>query len=307
MYDRSKYGRVLVPIVTPFAADESIDHGRLAALANYLVDRNLADSLILTGSNGEFFSETFAERVAIFATLKEAVGARIPLIPHVGCVSTRETIELAREAVGFGFDAAMIVTPYYTRPTAPELYAHYAAVAEAVPALDIIIYNIPTFAGVNVDPETMGRLAHKYPNIVAMKEEAEHNPKQITRFIAATPDDFVIYNGNNTMILEAYSQGGVERIGGVVSGASHLVGDYVRKLIETFLAGKISEAARMQQKLYPLIKALVQGGRCNPAPLQKDALRLLGVDAGIPRRPLLAANAEELANIRQAMVDFGLL
>ncbi|MDR3439983.1 dihydrodipicolinate synthase family protein, partial [Telmatospirillum sp.] len=128
-----------------------------------------------------------------------------------------------------------------------------------------------------------------------------------TRFLDATPESFVIYNGNNTMILEAYSQGGDERIGGVVSGASHLVGDFVRDMIETFLAGKISEAARMQRKLYPLIKALVQGGRCNPAPLQKDALRLLGVDAGLPRPPLLPANPEELSVLRQAMVTFGLL
>ncbi|MDR3441379.1 dihydrodipicolinate synthase family protein, partial [Telmatospirillum sp.] len=207
MFDRSKYGRVLVPIVTPFATDESVDHAKLKGLANYLVDKNLADSLILGGSNGEFFTETFAERVAVFETVKDAVGARIPLLPHVGCPSTSETIALAKEAMGFGFDSAMVVAPYYTRPTAHELYAHYARIAEAVPALNIMIYNIPTFAGVNVDPETTGRLAAKYPNIVAIKEEAEHNPKQTTRFLDATPESFVIYNGNNTMILEAYSQG----------------------------------------------------------------------------------------------------
>ena len=217
-----------------------------------------------------------------------------------------ETIALARKAADIGMDTVMIVAPYYTRPAQQELYAHYAEIAEAVPATNIMVYNIPIFTGVNVDPATLGRLA-RYPNIVAVKEEAELNPKQITGFLNATPETFIIYNGDDTMILEAYAQGGDARIGGVISGSSHVAGRFNRKMIETFLAGNITEAAAMQRKLQPLLKTMVQNGRSNSAPLWKDALKLLGVDAGIPRRPLTPATPEEIIEIRKALVNFGVL
>jgi 4-hydroxy-tetrahydrodipicolinate synthase len=266
----------------------------------------MADSLILSGTTGEFHTQTFAERVAIFETVKAAVGGRIPLIAGVGCTSTMQTIALAREAGALGIDTVMIVAPYYTKPAQQELYAHYAEIAEAVPAINIMVYNIPIFTGVNVDPATLGRLA-RFPNIVAVKEEAELNPKQITQFLNATPESFIIYNGDDTMILEAYAQGGEARIGGVISGASHACGLYIRKMIDTFLAGGIAEAAGMQRKLYPVLKIMGQNGRTNPAPLWKDAMRLLGVNAGIPRRPLTPGTPEEVAKIREALVTFGLL
>jgi dihydrodipicolinate synthase/N-acetylneuraminate lyase len=116
---------------------------------------------------------------------------------------------------------------------------------------------VPIFTGVNLDPATLGRLSRVH-NIVAIKEEAELNPKQITAFLNATPEDFIIYNGDDTMILEAYAQGSSARIGGVVSGAAQLVGPHIRKMIDTFLAGNIAEAAGMQRKLYPLLKVMAQ-------------------------------------------------
>jgi 4-hydroxy-tetrahydrodipicolinate synthase len=306
MFDKTKYGRILVPILTPFAADQSVDHAALKGLATYLVDNKMADSLVLSGTTGEFHTQLFAERVAIFETVKAAVGGRVPLVAGVGCASTMETIALAKKALEMGFETAMVVAPYYTKPAQQELYAHYAEVAQAVPALNIMVYNIPIFTGVNVDPATLGALA-KFPNIVAVKEEAELNPKQITGFLNATPESFIIYNGDDTMILEAYAQGGDARIGGVISGASHACGIYIRTMIETFLAGKIAEAAAMQRKLYPLLKIMGQNGRTNPAPLWKDAMKLLGVNAGIPRRPLTPGTAAEIAEVRKALVNFGLL
>ena len=109
------------------------------------------------------------------------------------------------------------------------------------------------------------------------------------------------------MIVEAYAQGGSARIGGVVSGAAHVVGPHIRKMIDTFLAGNIAEAAGMQRKLYPLLKVMGQNGRTNPVCLWKEVLRLWGVDAGIPRRPLTPGTPEEIAEIRKAMVAFGVL
>ena len=127
-------------------------------------------------------------------------------------------------------------------------------VAEAVPSLNIMLCNIPIFTGVNLDPATVGRLSRVH-NIVAIKEAAELNPKQITAFLNATPEDFIIYNGDDTMILEAYAQGGSARIGEVVSGAAHLVGPHIRKMIDTFLAGNIAEACRHAAQTLPALES----------------------------------------------------
>jgi 4-hydroxy-tetrahydrodipicolinate synthase len=306
MLDKDKFGPIHVPIVTPFATDQSVDHAKLKHLAMFLVEKKMADTLILSGTTGEFHTQTFDERVAIFETVTDAVGGQIPLVAGVGCASTIETIALAKKAEGLGFKTVMIVAPYYTKPTQQELYAHYVEVAEAVPALNIMLYNIPIFTGVNLDPATVGRLSRLH-NIVAIKEEAELNPKQITAFLNATPEDFIVYNGDDTMILESYAQGGSARIGGVVSGAAHVVGPFIRSMIETFLGGNIAEAAGMQRKLYPLLKIMGQNGRINPLCLWKEALKLWGVDAGIPRRPLTPGTPEEIAEVRRAMVTFGVL
>lgn len=306
MYDKEKYGRILIPLVTPYAKDQSVDHAKLAALATYLVDRGRADTLILSGTTGEFHTQRFAERVAIFETVKKAIDGRVPLIAGVGCASTIETIELAGEAEKLGFDTVMVVAPYYTRPSQTEIFGHFAKVAEAVPSVDIMLYNIPIFTGVNIDPDTVGKLA-TFDNVVAIKEEAELNPKQTTAFINATPDDFIIYNGDDTMVLESFAQGGASRIGGVVSGASHVVGDDIRKMINTFLGGDVATAAVMQARLYPLLKIMSINGRTNPVCLWKEAIRLTGGDAGLPRLPLTPGTPREIEAVRKALVAFGAL
>lgn len=307
MFNKDKYGRILVPMLTPFAADQSVDYAKCRSLATYLVEKKMGDTLILSGTTGEFHSQSFAERVGVFEAVKDAVGGRIPLIAGVGCASTMETKALAKKAGELGFETIMIVAPYYTKPAQQELFAHYTEVAAAVPNLNVILYNIPIFTGVNIDPSTVAKLVQTCPNIVALKEEAELNPKQMTAFLNATPENFIIYNGDDTMILEAFAQGGEARIGGVISGAAHVVGPQIRKMIETFLAGHINESAQMQRKLFPLLRIMGQNGRTNPAALWKDAMKLWGVDAGLPRLPLTPGTAAEVANIRQAMTAYGLL
>ena len=307
MYDKKKFGHILIPIVTPYAKDQSVDHGLLAALATHLVDTGRADTLILSGTTGEFHTQTFAERVAIFETVKKAVEG-----PRAADRRRRLHLDHRDHRPGQGKPKSSASTrpwwsrPYYTKPSQVEIYGHFAAVAEAVPAVDFMLYNIPIFTGVNVDPATVGKLA-EYKNIVAIKEEAELNPKQMTAFINATPEEFIIYNGDDTMVLEAFTQGGDKRVGGVVSGASHVVGDYIRTMIDTFLAGKVEEAADMQAKLYPLLKVMGLNGRTNPVSLWKEAIRLTGGDAGIPRLPLTPGTPEEIEAVRKALVAFGAL
>lgn len=305
MFDKTRYGKILVPMVTPFNQDQSVAYGKAADLAQFLVDHRRADALVLTGTTGEFFTMTADERAAVFESVSERVGDRIPLIAGVGCASTVETISLAKKAERLGFETAMIVAPYYTKPNQRELLNHYRHIAEAV-EIDLMVYNIPIFTGVNIDLDTLGRLA-EIKNIVAVKEEAELNPKQITRYLNATPEDFIIYNGDDTMILEAYSQGGPDRIGGVISGASHVIGDIIREMIDTFLAGKIAAAATIQRKIYPLLKIMGQNDRTNPVSLWKEAMKLAGIDAGIPREPLLPGTPEEIAEVRRTMESLDLL
>lgn len=306
MYDPKRYGKILVPLITPFDdTTEDLDLDRARGLIRHLIDSGNADTLVLTGTTGEFHTMTFDERVRVFDLVHGEFGAEIPAIAGVGCASTRETIQLAKRAEQIGFSTVMVVAPYYAKPNQRELYDHYRAVAESV-GLEIMLYNIPIFTGVNLEPDTVGRLA-EIGNIVAIKEEAELNPKQMTAFMNVTPDDFIIYNGDDTMILEAYAQGGPERIGGVISGASHLVGNQIRKMIETFLGGKVAEAARTQQALLPLFRVMGQNSRVNPVALWKSALRLAGLDAGIPRKPLSVATDNELAEIRRVLKSLSLI
>jgi len=305
MYNKEKYGKILTPMVTPFKEDQSVDYKAVASIAKKLVNDSIADTLVVGGTTGEFFTMSFKERVDLFKAVKNAVGDKIPIIPGVGATSTIETVALARKAEELGFESVMVVSPYYTKPSQNQLYLHFKAVAESV-KINIMIYNIPIFAGVNVNPETLSKLA-EIENIVAVKEEAELNPKQMTDFINSTPDDFIIYCGDDTMVLEAYAQGGIERIGGIISGASHIIGKELRKMIEMFNQGNVREAAKMQQKYFPLFRIMGQNGRFNPCALIKEAMKMMGYNAGIPRLPLTRGTEEEIREIKKVMKKLNII
>ena len=305
MFDKEKYGKILVPMVTPFKEDQSVDYEAAVSIAEKLIEDKMADTIVIGGTTGEFFTMSFEERVKLFKVIKEAVGDKIPLIPGVGAASTKETIELEKKAEELGFDAVMVVSPYYTKPNQSQLYLHFKKVAESV-NINIMVYNIPIFAGVNVNPETLAKLA-EIENIVAVKEEAELNPKQMTDFINSTPDDFVIYCGDDTMILEAFAQGGAKRIGGIISGASHIIGVQLRNMINMFLNGKVEEAAKIQQKYLPLFRIMGQNGRFNPCALIKEAMKMVGYNSGIPRLPLTPGTEEEIAEVRRVMKELNII
>ena len=305
MFNKEKYGKILTPMVTPFKEDQSVDYEAAASIAKKLVEDNMADTIVIGGTTGEFFTMNFKERVKLFQVVKEAVGDKIPLIPGVGATSTKETIELAKKAEELGFDAVMVVSPYYTKPTQSQLYIHFKKVAESV-NINIMVYNIPIFTGVNVNPETLSKLA-EIENVVAIKEEAELNPKQMTEFINSTPDDFIIYCGDDSMVLEAYAQGGTKRIGGIISGASHIIGIQLRKMIEMFNEGNVQEAAEMQQKFLPLFRIMGQNGRFNPCALIKEAMKMVGYKAGIPRLPLTPGTEEEIAEVKRVMKELNII
>lgn len=304
-YNKEIYGKILVPMMTPFKEDHEIAYDAAKELMDHLITTGNADSIILTGTTGEFHTMSTEERITFMKTMKDHAAGRIPLIAGVGAQSTKETIILAKAAEELGYETVMVVAPYYTKPNQPELLYHYQEVAKSV-SINIMVYNIPIFTGVNVDPETLGELA-KIPNIVAVKEEAELNPKQMTAFMNATPEDFIIYNGDDTMILEAFAQGGPERVGGVISGAAHLCGNDLRTMIDTFLAGDIQAASQMQRKFFKLFRIMGQGGRTNPVSLWKETMRLVGVDAGLPRRPLSPGTPDQIENIKKLLIEMEII
>ena len=189
MFNKEKYGKILTPMVTPFKEDQSVDYEAAVSIAKKLVEDNMADTIVIGGTTGEFFTMNFEERIKLFQVVKKAVGNKIPLIPGVGATSTKETIELAKKAEELGFDAVMVVSPYYTKPTQSQLYIHFKKVAESV-NINIMVYNIPIFTGVNVNPETLAKLA-----------EIENMMKTAKLVISATVSIFPI-NMNNTTNIE---------------------------------------------------------------------------------------------------------
>jgi 4-hydroxy-tetrahydrodipicolinate synthase len=295
-----KFGRVLIPIVTPFDVRGNVSIPDLKKVLGHIRKNDLSDSIIVGGTNGEFVSLTIEERLKIFETVRENVHDQ-PVIAGTGTPSTKETIQLTRAAEEMGMDMAMVVSPYYQKPCSRGLLEHFQEVAKST-RLPITLYNIPIFAGVNIDPEVVKELA-KIDNVVAVKEEVAINPIQVTQFILATNDTFPVYCGDDTMVLSALSQGAV----GAVSGGSHIIGREMKMMIDLFLNGKVEKAKSIHHKIYPLFRAFSGEGRVNPIPLLKEALNLIGVRVGGPRLPLQRANKKEREALAKVLKDLRMI
>ena len=292
-------GRVIIPLITPFHEDGAVDHETLAALAEMVVERGLCDSLIVGGTTGEFISLTFEERQRILGTVKEAIKNRVPLIAGTGAAYTKHAIELTKSAENLGYDVAMVVAPYYLRPTAEGLYQHYRAVAEST-KLPILLYNIPLFTGVNIGPDLLGRLV-RISNIRAIKDEAGVNPTQATEYARVVPDDFAVYCGDDTMVLQVLTQGGV----GVVSGGSAIVGQRMKQMIGSYFQGDVAQAQRLHLQMYELFRTFNLNERINTVPLLRDALSMTWRSVGAPRLPLLCGSDEEKAELARVLAQLG--
>jgi len=294
-------GRILLPMVTPFKSNGDVDYEKAHTYAKWLIRHRRGDSIIVSGTTGEFPSLTFAERVQLLETVWDAVGRTTPVIAGTGCASTRETIELTRHAARIGVDMAMVVGPYYAKPSQEGILEHYRAVAKST-SLPILLYNIPLFTGVNIEPESLQKLT-KIANIVGIKEESGLNPIQTTRYLLSVPKGFKVYVGDDTMVLPILSQGGA----GAVSGGAQVCGRDMRTLIDALLAGDITKAQKYHRKTFPFFEALYQNGRINPIPILKAAIGLSGFDIGAPRSPLSPARPDEIRVLRRVMRECGYL
>jgi len=269
-------------MVTPFAADGSVDLDLAARLAVHLVEHG-SDGLVLCGTTGESPTLSWQEQHEIFAAVKGAVGSRAALLAGSGSNCTAEAVEATREAASLGADGALVVVPYYNKPPQAGLEAHFRAVAQAAPGLPLMLYNIPGRTGTSLAPETTARLLD-CPNVVSFKA-ASGTTEEVSALRALCGDRLAIYSGDDALTLPMLAVGGV----GVVSVASHIAGPQISAMVKAFLAGDLAGALALHEQLLPLCKALFC--TTNPIPV-KAALELSGWPVGAPRLPLLSAEPD---------------
>lgn len=277
-----QFGRVSTAMVTPFDHKGHIDFNKTTQLVNHLID-NGTDSLVVAGTTGESPTLSKEEKIALFQHVVKVVDKRVPVIAGTGSNNTYATIELTKKAEEIGVDAIMIVAPYYNKPNQEGLYQHFKAAAEAT-SLPVMVYNIPGRSVVNILPETIIRLA-EIPNIVAVKE-ASGDLNAMTKIIANTPDDFLLYSGDDGLTLPVLAIGGT----GIVSVASHVIGNDMQAMVDAFFSGRNADAAKLHQRLLPIMQGLFAAP--SPAPV-KTALQLKGLDVGSVRLPMVPLTEQE--------------
>lgn len=293
----TQFGRVLTAMITPFHEDGSVNYPVAEELAAHLVQHG-TDTLVVCGTTGESPTLSWDEEYELFRVVQQAVSGRAKVIAGTGSNSTREAISATQKANQLRLDGALQVVPYYNKPPQAGLYQHFRKIAEASPDLPIMLYNIPGRTGQNLLPETIARLA-EVPNIVAVKE-ASGNLDQVSQIRRLTAPEFVIYSGDDSLTLPMLAVGAE----GVVSVASHLVGDELQRMIQSFEQGQVQAATQIHLALFPLFKALFV--TTNPIPI-KAALRLKGWEVGSTRSPL-EEDAPTLTQVLQsAMAEVGVL
>jgi len=286
----------IVAIVTPFE-DNKIDEKKLRELIEFNI-KNGTSGIVPCGTTGESATLSFEEHDRVIKIIVEQVKKRIPVIAGTGSNSTEEAIMLTRHAAESGADASLQVSPYYNRPTQKGLYEHFKAIAESV-NIPIILYNIASRTGVNIEPETIAKLAQDCKNIVGVKE-ASGSLDQMSRIKQLCGQKFDLISGDDSLTLPVLSIGGT----GVISVVANIVPRDVANLVAEFEKGNLSKAQDIHYKLLPLIKAVFI--ETNPIPV-KTAMGLLDMCEPDLRLPMSAMLPENLEKLKKALKDYGLL
>ena len=289
----AKLGRLITAMVTPFNAKGEVDYKQAQKLAKALIASG-SDGLVVTGTTGERPTVTDDEQLKLFATVREAIGNKGTIIAGTGGNCTRESIAMTKKAEQLGVDAALLIVPYYNKPTQDGMYQHFKAIAEST-SLPCIVYNVPARTVTNLAPETAIRLS-KLDNIVGVKE-ASGNLEQIAKIIQGARGDFLVWSGNDSDTFPIMAMGGY----GVISVASHLVGKQIQDMIQQTVRGKMKEAAAIHLNLLPLINALFIVS--NPIPV-KYALNHVGFRVGKPRLPLTEPDDKSKAMIEATLKNY---
>jgi 4-hydroxy-tetrahydrodipicolinate synthase len=283
-------------LVTPFRADLSLDEAALRHLVRRQIEAGI-DFLVPCGTTGENPTLEHAEHLRVVEiTVQEAAG-RIPVIAGAGGYHTGEVISLAREVLALGADGILSVTPYYNKPSPEGLYQHFSAIANAIKA-PVVIYNVPGRTGVNLEPDTLARLA-AHEHIVAVKE-ASGSAAQWARICAAAPDDFTVLSGDDAATIPLMALGGR----GLISVASNVCPREMTALVHACLAGQYDQARALQRKWLPLMETLFI--ESNPIPV-KWGLARMGLLTPAYRLPLVPPSPASCDKIDAALRANGLL
>lgn len=286
----------IVAMVTPFK-NGKVDEKKLRGLVEFHI-KNGTSAILSCGTSGESATLSFDEHDRVIEVTIEQVNKRIPVIAGTGSNSTDEAIMLTRHAAKAGADASLQVSPYYNRPTQKGLYEHFKAVADSV-GIPIILYNIASRTGVNIDPVTIAKLAQDCKNIVAVKE-ASGNLDQMSHIKSLCTEKFDLLSGDDSLTLPILSIGGT----GVISVVANIVPKYVADLVNEFQKGNLKKCRKLHYKLFPLIKAMFI--ETNPIPV-KTAMGLMGLCDPDLRLPLCAMSEHNLELLKKALKAFGLL
>ena len=286
-----------VAIVTPMYEDGSVNYDKLGELIEFQI-ANSTDAIIICGTTGESSTMSHGEHLKTIKYAIDKVAKRIPVIAGTGSNCTETAIMMSKEAASYGADALLIVTPYYNKATQKGLIAHYTAIANAVPDTPIIMYNVPSRTGCNIQPATVAALVKNVKNIVGLKA-ASGDLSQIAKTVSLAGDDLELYSGNDDQTLPILSLGGI----GVISVLSNVAPNETQDMVMKFLDGDIKGAAKIQIDAIPLINALFC--EVNPIPA-KAALNMMGMEAGPLRMPLSEMEDSNKEILAKAMRDFGI-
>nr|WP_228049069.1 4-hydroxy-tetrahydrodipicolinate synthase [Nodularia sp. LEGE 04288] len=284
-------------MITPFKADGSVNYDVAAELAAHLAN-NGTDTLVVCGTTGESPTLSWDEEYQLFVEVLQAVAGKAKVIAGCGSNSTKEAISATQKAARIGVHGSLQVVPYYNKPPQAGLYQHFQAIAQACPELPLLLYNVPGRTGQNLSPDTVARLA-EINNIVGIKE-ATGNLDQASEIRRLTPKEFQIYSGDDSLTLPLLAIGAT----GVVSVASHLVGNQLQQMIQAFTAGKIATASEIHLQLFPLFKTLFL--TTNPIPV-KQALKLQGWEVGSTRLPLCEADSDVTDKLKAVLEKLDLI
>ena len=285
-----------VAIVTPMYDNEEVNYDKLGELLEEQIARG-TDAIIICGTTGEASTLTHEEHLAVIKYAVEKVNHRVPVIAGTGSNATDTAIYLSTEAEKYGADALLLVTPYYNKATQKGLKLHFSKIAESV-KLPIILYNVPSRTGCNLQPETIVWLAGHVENIVGVKE-ASGNISQVAKLMSLAKGNVELYSGNDDQIVPIMALGG----SGVISVLSNVAPELAHDIATTYLEGDVKKSCKLQLQAIELIDALFC--EVNPIPV-KTALNLMGKEVGPLRAPLCTMEAANEEKLRKALVNSGI-
>ena len=289
----------IAPVVTPFAADGAVDHDSLRALIRFQLESG-SHGISLGGSTGEPSAQSAAERIAGMRTVADEIGDRVPFLPGTGSHKLDETLEITAAAQELGADAALVITPYYARPTQEALYQWYATVAREFPGLPIVAYNVPSRTAVDIAPETVKRLFTDFDNFVGVKETTK-DFEHFSRVLHACGRSLLVWSGIELLCLPLLALGGA----GFVSAVANLAPTAVARMYELWEAGDLDAARDLHYRLHPLVDLLFV--ETNPAPAKWVLHQQGRIASPHVRPPLITPTDAGLAKIRTLLAEGGSL